>query len=267
MDKIRKTTLIFAVLFLFCGFLNAQQLVFDGVYSGKKMILNNPISIDFFGTCINRITINGELYPFNISDNYLEVDMSLIGLRENDFFTMTIDHGASCQLIIYNKEDFMSKEPAKFVHLKLEEGKLSWQVQNNTLLSPILLEILYKNKWVKIAEIDSKGLGNQTYEYTLPFVISGKNLFRISKTNIKNSFDYFPMEDLKEQNCHLLSTSVDKNIRFIAYLKPVATLYRLNDLNGVTVKEGFGEQIDVTNLKSGFYTLYYDTKKETIIKK
>lgn len=267
MDKIRKTTLNFAVLFLFCGFLNAQQFVFDGVYSGKKMILNNPLSSDFFGTCINRITINGEIYPFNISDNYLEVNMAIIGLRKNDFFTMTIDHAANCPVIIYNKEDFMSSEPVKFVQLKINEGKFSWQVQNNILLSPLLLEILFKNKWVKIAEIDSKGLGNQSYEYDLPFALSGKNLFRVSKTNIKNSYTYFPIVNFKEQNCHILSNSVDKNIRFIAHLQPIATFYRLNDINGVTVKEGFGEQIDVTNLKSGFYTLYYDTKKETIIKK
>lgn len=267
MSKFRRTTLNFAISFLLCGILNAQQLVFDGFYLDKKMIINNPLSVDFFGTCIHRITINGEIYPINISDNYLEIDLSLIGLRKNDLFTMIIDHEAGCQLIIYNEEDFMSREPIKMVQLNFNDGRFSWQVRNNILLSPLSIEMLFKGKWVEVAKVESKGLGSQSYEYALPFVISGKNIFRVSKTNTKNSFFYFPVVEMKDQKCQVLSTAIEKNIRFIAQLKPISTFYRLNDLNGVTVKEGFGEQIDVTNLKSGFYTLYYDNKTETILKK
>lgn len=267
MNKIRKNTLIFAILLFFSSEYFAQQFYFDGVYSGKKMIVNNPLSVDFFGTCIRRISINGEVYPFNISDNYLELDIARVNVRKGELFSLLIEHEVGCQPFIYNKKDFTLKEIIKISNLKFENNKLSWNIQDNMLLSPFILELQFQNKWLKIAEIPSENLGNQSYQYELPFVLSGKNSVRLSKQNTENSTVYFPTKENANQAICLETSYVEKKIAFLKNNAPCVTVYQLNDSNGVTVKSGFGKNIDVTNLKSGFYTLYYDNKKETIVKK
>lgn len=266
MDTFRKFALNIAVFISFFSGLNAQQTYFEGVYSEKKIIINNPLSADLFGTCIHRITINGEIYPFNISDNYLEVDLSLLSIRKGELFSMTIDHESGCVPIIYNKNDFKFKEGVKFISLKADGNKLSWQSQSEVLLSSLLLELKFRDKWVKIAEISSNGMGNQNYEYIVPFLLSGKNQFRISKSNTKQYY-YFPVIDMTEQHYKIASNSVTKHINIIKNNKPTVTCYELKDLHGVIVKKGIDGTIDVSNLKNGFYKLYFDTKEEVIIKK
>lgn len=267
MNKFRKNTLIFAVLILFVEINYAQQVYFDGVYSGKKVIVNNPLSLDYFGTCVNRIRVNGELFPINISENYLEIDLNRVGVQKGDLFTILIEHETGCEPFIYNKNDFLAKNIVIFKNLKIQDNQLSWETKNNVLLSPIILEMKYKGKWVEIAMITSKGLGNQAYTYQLPFVLSGENNFRISKPNAKNSYSYFPSIQLPNQHFSIASPSVTKTVHFIQDKRKATTYYQLLDKHKVIVKQGFGEQIDISNVKEGIYTLYYDNQKEIIIKK
>jgi hypothetical protein len=259
--------LIFAILFSFVEINYAQKEYFDGEYSGEKLIIFNPYTLDYFGTCINRVRINGEIYPLNISDNYLEVDLKRAGVKQGDLFSILIEHELGCTPSIYNKNDFIVNDKVQFENLKVQNNTLTWNVKNNLLLSPILLEMKFRDKWVQIDAITSKGLGNQSYSYTLSFLLSGKNAYRILKPNVKNSFAYFS-EYTNDINPITISTSsTSKYIYFIKNKQKTSTFFQLEDSHQVIVKESFGEKIDLTNLKSGFYTLYFDNKKEIILKK
>lgn len=268
---IMKKVLKYFSILLFIFFIGKQSwgqyLYFDGVYTGKKMVLNNPLSSDLFGTCIHRITINGEIYPFNISDNYVEVNLAKIGLKEGDIFSVIIDHEATCKPIIYNKDAFYSSEKFEYENLSSTAKSLRWSTKNNLFLSPFIIELKFRNVWVKIAEIESLGLGDQGYELEIPFVLSGESLFRVHKANIKNSYGYFPSIISPNQNIEIESKTVEKRIYFLQNEKLYPTYYQLYDQNDLLVKKGYGKTADVTNLKSGFYTLYYDNKKTIITKK
>lgn len=45
------------------------------------------------------------------------------------------------------------------------------------------------------------------------------------------------------------------------------TLFEVYDSYGNIVKKGFGEKVDVSNLKKGIYYLNYDNKTDTFVKK
>lgn len=267
MHKFRIILLTFAVLFCAMKTIRCQNIYFEGAYWGKKLIINNPASVDFFGTCISEVRVNGEIFPVNISSNYLEIDVSIVGVKKGDLFTITAEHDPGCIPFIYNKNDFVVETKIQFTNLKLEQNILSWEVKGNIILSPMLIEVRYREEWKSIAMVESKGLGNQSYSYNLPFVLSEKNSFRISKTNMSTPPVYFPEKTYPSQHFSISSNAPTKKIYLIKNDEPATTYFQLIDKNSIIVKEGYANQIDVTNLKSGIYTLYYDNQKQQIIKK
>lgn len=266
MCKIRNFTLVFAILFVFLTSLFAQGLSFDGVYTGKNMVISNPKAGDFFGTCIDRISINGELYPFNISDNILEIDFKRIGLKKNDLFYLTISHSQNCQPIIYNQSDFFPATQAKIEQLKFQDNKLFWIVESEVHLGNFQLELFYRNRWVEIDQITSNGIGKNQYSYSIGSHLTGVNKYRIKKIN-SDEYYYFPTFSTSISPYSLSNTTVSKTISILQNQQKVQAYYELEDLLGNLIKKGRSETIDFSSLKAGYYYLYVDQKKHLIIKK
>lgn len=246
--------------------LNAQTINFEGVYSGKKLIIYNPVSSDYLGTCIQRIVVNGDIYPFNISDNYIEVNLSSLDIKNGDFFKMQIETQGDCSPYIYNKSDFKSDEAGIFTNLIFKDNLLTWKTSNEIINSPYILEMKYQSDWVKIAKIESHAPGSQSYTYTLPILLSGDNVFRITKSNTKVQYAYFPILRKPNQNLTLSSTISSRWIYVLKNNVPTSTYFKLVDSNGFVVSQGVSKAIDLSNYKTGFYTLYFDNQQQQILK-
>lgn len=268
MSKDSFKLIIISALLLFTGtIVLGQKMKFEGVYSGKKMMIHNPLAPDYIGTCIQRITINGEVYPLNVSTNYMELNLHLVGLRKGDFFNMIIDHKEGCAPFIYNEQDFRSNEKNVIHNVKYDEGVIRWNTVGEVIASDFLIEYFYRDTWNEIGRVESKGAGNQQYLFTVPFRVSGENKFRIHKLNTADdSFDMAYVNDIN-YNFQVVSTSVTKNIYLTIGIEGVITYYQLVDQHQNIVKNGYGNSINVSNLNSGFYTLYFDNKKVVIVKK
>jgi len=259
MKKMCRLEFVFLLFFLSLTTAKAQQTsTFDGVATDHKIILINPLSDDLFGTCISRVTINGEIYPLNISQNIVSIDLRVLGIRKGDLFTMQIDHEEDCSPYIYNKSDFRLTENSTISELHIQGKEISWQTQNEIVPGDFQLEIKFNGNWVTIATIAGKGIGSQIYTAELPFVFSGKNYLRLSKTKVKTRYNYFTVFSMPEQHYSVSTTTADKHIYLLKDNKPTKVYFQLKDIHGVIVKSGVHDMIDVSNLKPGFYTLFLD---------
>lgn len=247
--------------------LNAQKLKFEGVYSGKKMAIFNPLSNDYIGTCMQRITVNGDIYPINVSSNYLEIDLKRVGVEKDDLFNLVIEHKVDCSPIILNPYDFKSHEKGIIKDLKLHDLTLTWTSEGEITNADYVVEYRYKNRWYPLTNILSKGAGNQFYTFEIPFMVSGKNELRIYKQNLTSPRYYFANWENPEVHYRIASISVSRYIFILKNSNKLPTFYRLRDQHGVIVKSGFGDEINVSNLNSGFYRLDFNDMTTVIIKK
>lgn len=268
LKAIPKIFLFLSFFMLFTSSIFAQKIKFEGVYGGKKMMIYNPLASDYIGTCIQRITVNGEVYPVNISTNYIELDFTRLGTQKGDFFNLIIDHKQDCKPFIYNPQDFKSSERKNIKTIYYKNGTIHWETVDEIVASDFVIEFQFRGNWYFLDRVESKGAGNQSYNYWIPCGISGENKVRISKTNVANTdFTYVTWEN-PSFDYQIHSTSVTTKIHVIKGDKnaPIP-FYQLVDQHGVTVKTGYDDVINVSYLNSGFYTLYLDNKKISWVKK
>lgn len=246
--------------------LTAQTIYFEGINSGKNVVIYNPLSMDNLGTCIQRIMVNGDIYPFNISDNYIEVNLSSMDIKQGSFFYMEIECQAGCKPFIYNEQDFGSSKSNVVVSAKLVDNLLTWKTDDELLNSSFIIEMKYREKWVFVAKVASKAPGSFSYDYKLPFLLSGITNIRLKKVNVKQDYVYLAPVKNNNQKFSLSANITHSTIYLLSSGKPTLTYYQLLDQNQVMVQQGIADKVDFKTLKTGIYTLYYDDKSSTVLR-
>lgn len=263
-----KKIYLIAFIILLCQSVFAS-ISLEGIYFGKNLIIQNQESPDGFGFCVQRVTINGDLYPGVITKSVFEIDFSMFQLSIGEPIFIVIEHIKNCIPKIINPEVLLPISKFEIVKISASnDGKLNWTTKNEDGKLPFLIQQYRWNKWVTIGEVNGKGgMNENSYEFeVIPH--QGINKVRViqidqtSKERISNEVKFHS----KTPEVFLISKTVKTEIKFISNEKIVKTKYEILDAYGNILKKGFAESVNCKNLLKGAYFINYDNKTETFLK-
>lgn len=257
------------ISFLFVSSSFGSKLSIEGVYQGKNVYVQNPVSSDGFGYCASKVTVNGDIVPSNIGNGDFEINLSDLNISIGEPLFIVIEHEDGCKPLIINPEVLLPR--STFVITKLDvhaNGKLAWETTKEQGKLPYYIEQFRWNKWVTVGEVQGIGtVGSHQYEFNVS-PHSGINSVRI--VQVDHSGLKRPSKEVKFTS---LIPKVSKNptkvkdiIHFTANNKPIETRYEIFDAYGNIVKKGVGNAVNCKNLARGAYYINFDNTNEKFIK-
>lgn len=257
------------ISFLFVSSSFGSKLSIEGVYQGKNVYVQNPVSSDGFGYCASKVTVNGDIVPSNIGNGDFEINLSDLNISIGEPLFIVIEHEDGCKPLIINPEVLLPR--STFVITKLDvqaNGKLAWETTKEQGKLPYYIEQFRWNKWVTVGEVQGIGtVGSHQYEFNVS-PHSGINSVRI--VQVDHSGLKRPSKEVKFSS---LIPKVSKNptkvkdiIHFTANYKPIETRYEIFDAYGNIVKKGVGNAVNCKNLARGAYYINFDNTNEKFIK-
>ena len=253
---------IFCLNLIFFGNLFSQSdtLKIRGEYQGKNVYFQSHSVAKEAGTCIEKITINGQIPGMGNPD--FEIDLSPFKFRIGDSVKICIIHKKSCQPKIMNPEVFMPVSSFEISDMSFNNsGLLTWKARKETGKLAYKIEQYVWHKWVTLAEIKEKSKGENQYSYK-PRIYNGKNLFRLKQVNptgdprLSDTISFYSSAPI---------ISVD-NVKFVRELTfSDSALFEISDKFGTKLKKGVAKKVDCLDLKNDSYSLNI-ANQEAIIK-
>ena len=244
----------------------AGNIILEGNYQGKNLYVQNPFAGSGVGFCVQKVEVNGQVTTDEINSSAFEIDFNNYQFKIGDKISVKITHKDDCKPKVLNPEVLKPKSTFEVITMKLDgDGTLKWNTKNETGKLPFVIEQYRWNKWVKVGEIEGKGIGdNNDYIYKITTLHSGENQIRIKQVDYTSQPRYSkPVRFVSTiAEVTYVPIKVTKDITFSA-----ETLYEIYDQYGNVVKKGFGKSVDCGNLAKGVYYLNYDNKTAEFIKK
>lgn len=240
-------------------------IVLEGHYQGKNLYVQNPFAGSGVGFCTFEVTINGEVTTDEVNSSAFEIDFANFQLKVGDPVIVKIKHKDDCKPKVLNPEVLKPKSTFEIVSMKIsKEGEFDWVTKNETGKLTFIVEQFRWNKWIKVGEVDGNGTaGENNYQFKIT-PHSGENKFRVKQIDYSGKPRY-------SQASRYISTVGEITFSPIKAKTEVIftgeTLFEVYDSYGNIVKKGYGEKVDVSNLKKGIYYLNYDNKTDTFVKK
>ena len=244
----------------------AGNIILEGNYQGKNLYVQNPFAGSGVGFCVQKVEVNGQVTTDEINSSAFEIDFNNYQFKIGDKISVKITHKDDCKPKVLNPEVLKPKSTFEVITMKLEgDGTLKWNTKNETGKLPFVIEQYRWNKWVKVGEVDGKGIGdNNDYIFKITTLHSGENQVRVKQVDYTSQPRYSrPVKFVSTiPEVTFVPVKVTKEITFSA-----ETLYEIYDQYGNVVKKGFGKVVDCGNLAKGVYYLNYDNKTQDFLKK
>lgn len=261
-----KRLLSILIISLFALQVNATGvIVLEGHYQGKNLYVQNPFAENGVGFCTFEVTINGEVTTDEVNSSAFEIDFSIRQLKIGDPVIVKIKHKDDCNPKVLNPEVLKPKSTFEIVSMKVsKDGKFDWTTKGETGKLTYIVEQFRWNKWIKAGEVDGNG---NTAESNYTFKVtphSGENKFRVKQVDYSGKPRYSSASRYLSTMGEI--TFSPKKAK-TEVLFTDQTLFEVYDSYGNIVKKGFGNKVNITNLKKGIYYLNYDNKTDTFVKK
>lgn len=251
----RKILFILTALFAFTV-AKAGVVVIEGKYQNKNLYVQNGFTDAGVGYCAYEVTINGQVTTDEVNSSAFEIDFSQFQIAPGTEVVVEIKHKDDCAPKILNPEVIKPKPTFEVVSMHItKEGLLTWTAKNEMGSLPYIVEQFRWNKWIKIGEVDGKGVpGQHEYSFkTTPH--SGENKFRVkqvgynAQTKTSNAVTYMSTQPQ-------LTYTASRNLTDVMFSGE--TMYEVYDAYGTIMKKGFGKAVNMANLPKGQYYLCYD---------
>ncbi|HIA36059.1 MAG TPA: hypothetical protein EYN89_04815 [Flavobacteriales bacterium] len=262
----KRTLISVLTLILSVGYVHAAgTIILEGNYQGKNLFVQNPFTGSGVGFCTFEVTINDQVTTDEINSSAFEIDFTAMQLEIGTKVVVKIKHGDDCKPKVLNPEVLKPKSTFDIVDMKIDdEGMLEWITNNETGKLPYVIEQFRWNKWVKVGEEEGKGqTANNSYTFKVTSH-SGENKFRVKQVDYSRRPRYSSAikHRSKKPPVTFAPQKVKDNILFSD-----KTMYEIYDAYGNIVKKGFGDNVDVSNLKRGTYYINYDKDMGKFLKK
>lgn len=239
------------------------QTTVHGIYYGKNIYVQNPVSSSGTGFCIHAVSVNGINDTARIQSSAFEIDLPSFNVKKGDSITIIFFHEAGCHPKILNTMGCYSPS-VQFGEMRIDSADVLHFNVNHEDGFPIYFIWQFRwNKWVKIGELAATGNPKQ-YEYGFsvkPFLFNGENRFRVT-------IPYANSSKFSE------TVSVTKILPAISFMQDsgravisfsAETMFELYDRSGNLVRKGFGRELDCSGLGTkNYYWLNYDNREEKI---
>ena len=258
--------LTLALFALFAFNTHAGMIVLEGNYMGKNIFVKNPFGGAGVGFCVFEVTVNGKLDPAEVNQSAFEIDFTAHDLKVGDPVIINIKHKDDCAPEVLNAEVLKPKSTFNIRSIAFtNDGILEWTADNENGQLPYVVEQFRWNKWVKLGEVEGKGIpGTHNYSFKIS-PHSGENKVRVKQIDFTGKPRYSKPATYSSNvpAITLNDTKFKETIQFSGG----ETLYELYDRYGTIVKKGYGNSVNIANLEKGLYYVSYDnTTKDITIK-
>lgn len=238
------------------------EYTMTGVYQGKNIYVQNPLSKDKINFCTSEVYLNERLINASPKTSAFVIDLSHLKIGGSVF--IKIIHKEGCKPKIINPQVIRSKSKFKFLNVSADALSIHWVTVGELPFSKFFLEH-YRNKtWQNINVISGKGSFETNQYDAKPEHHTGDNKYRFKyvqndgKIFFSRVFDYF--------------NDVEPISFYPAFVDDKITLsresdYAIVDSYGNKLTKGKGIEIELNNLKAGLYFLYIDNREEKFVKK
>jgi len=242
----------------------AGEMVIKGTYQGENLYVKNPFAASGVGFCVYEVTVNGATTTDEINSSAFEVDLSVYGFSVGDDVTVAIRYKDDCLPKVLNADVLSARATFAIQNIKVDGDKINWTTTNEAGKLPYVVEQFRWNKWIKVGEIEGKGV-KAASSYSLPIRLhAGENRFRIKQTDAKNRSKY-SSEITTVSNQPAVTFTPERVDDLITFSAP--TMYEIYDEYGGIVFKGYGKTVKTTGLQKGRYYINYDNKMERFTKK
>jgi len=257
------------ILFLLINFasLTAQEIIIKGTYQGRNLYILNPaININDEIFCVNAVYVNNILTEDELKSNSFEIDFANIKIADGEKVTVRIDHKPDCKPEVINAYVLESTTNFTYSPPKIDKktNKINWTITGIIDDKPFLIEQYRWEKWITLGEVfpkDSIGENNFAYE---PRFNTKQNIFRIKHIDksgierISKECKYF----IKDEELYLISNRITDWLYFSS-----ETIYEVFDEKGNFILDGYGKEVNFSDIEKGKYWVNYDNKTEIVTKK
>jgi len=246
--------------------IQAKEIVIEGVFQGKNLIIYNPFAATGVGFCIYEVTVNGNIITDEINSTSFEIDMTYFRLQKGDPVKVVIKHKEGCIPKIVNPH--VLRPAATFTTTAItvdRNGLLSWTTIEESASLPFYVQQFRWNKWVRVGIVQGKGTpGNNSYTYNV-HLHSGINKFRVMQLNYNNQPRYSLEAEYNNRLMPTVTYTVNKSKKSIDF--SAETDFEIYDYFGKLRAKGFGLTVDIDKLEKGDYFLQFDNSIEKFTKK
>lgn len=240
----------------------AESIVLQGVYQEKNLYIQNPESDDGFGFSTQEVRINGDLYAGNINSSAFEVDFNSVGLKKGTPVEILIKYNGDVAPKPLNPFCILPESTYQLESIELEEdGMLVFKTKNESGSLPYLIQHYRWNKWIAAGEIQGDGAPDLS-EYKFKSILhSGENLIRVAQRNQDGTLNISKSASVNnpQEKVEMEYKEKENKIKFTR-----KTFYEIHNAYGILLKKGFGDEIDIKNLKSlNFLYLSYDNSTKS----
>lgn len=234
----------------------AGVIVLEGFYQNRNIYVQNSIGGYGVGFCVYEVRVNGEVCTDETNSSAFEIDLKQHGLEIGAPVVIMIKHkDDGCLPKVINPDALKPNPTFETIYLNVgENGLLQWTTVNETAKLAFVVEQFKWNKWVQIGEVEGRGIPTANYYTFKTTPIAGMNKFRVKQKGYIDKTKYSPSvaySALKSE----VTFVYNKNIQKIQFSEN--TFFEVFDKYGNLVKKGYGEKVDVSNLKKDAYYMNF----------
>lgn len=254
---------LFFCLFLGTGiYATAQQqeLLLTGVYNGKNLYVQNPISTNLKDYCTREVYVNGTLIFENPRTSAYIINLAHLAPKAP--IEVRILYSEGCMPKIINPQVVRVPTGFKYLAVNIDSSAVSWTTNKQQKGGKFFVEKWYGEQWQAIG---TAAVESDRARYTLPVSHhSGTNRYRIKFLQDDGDMYYSNVQDHNASIAPITFTPTRVSDKIFLSRD---TDYVVTDTGGNQLMKGTGKEIFVGNLSSGVYYLRIDNRSEKFFKK
>lgn len=249
-------------LYLVSFWAKAQEVAITGVFQGKPLFVQNPLSegIDVF--CVRGIYLNGRELAINLKRSALEIDFN--GLDLYTPVSIRIMHDTICAPKIVNPQAIFWHSSFRFNSITFSEEEIRWTTRGERERALYIVEKLNGEEWMELTQLPSEGqFAASEYSY-FPELSEGSNKFRVRYEASASNYLYSDeVEVVFYKEPITFSPKVVSDKMTLSRASPFEILNEREEV----ILTGNAKEIPLRLLKPGNYYIILDGYKESFVKK
>ena len=238
-----------------------EEVVLSGVYNGKNVYVQNPLSSNMKDYCTLEVWVNDtKMFTKPRTSAYT---VNLAHLNEAAPVTIRIVHSAGCAPKIINPQVVRTLNKFRYLTIHTDSSKLEWVTSGELASGKFFVEKWENNRWEPLTSLEASGVIGSRYEAKVDHH-SGENRYRIRY--LQNDGETFYSSVQKYQARMEPITFAPTRVSDKIYLSR-ETEYVVKDPKGNQLLKGFGKEISLGHLGTGLYYLTFDNRTEKFFKK
>lgn len=235
---------------------------FSGLYNGKNLYVQNPLTAEGKGYCAQAVYVNGSLLMDAPQSSAFVVNLNHIPPQTH--VTIAIVHAGGCVPKLINPQVLLEASNFGFLAVSVDSAQLYWRTQAEKESGKFFAEKYQNGAWQTVQVLPARGKKSENTYAVGVRMHSGENKFRVKYLQ-QDGQVYYSREVRFASDKEPVSFSPTRVSDKIYLSAP--TDYIIINAEGRVLMKGFGKEILLAHLSSGLYYLRIENRKEKFFKK